>query len=61
MITGRDVLLTEKRGHIFIMTINREERCNAISGELSERMAEEWERFDEDEDLWVAIFKGAVM
>ena len=34
MITGRDVLLTEKKGHIYIMTINREERRNAISDEL---------------------------
>ncbi len=59
MITGRDVLLTERRGPIYIMTINREERRNAISSELSDRMAEEWETFNEDDDLWVAIFKGA--
>ncbi|HEY90683.1 MAG TPA: hypothetical protein G4O07_02510 [Dehalococcoidia bacterium] len=59
MITGRDVLLTEKKGHIYIMTINREERRNAISGELVDRMAEEWETFEEDDDLWVAIFTGA--
>ncbi len=59
MITGRDVLLTETKGHIFIMTNNREERRNAISGELGDRMAEEWERFNEDDNLWVAIFTGA--
>ncbi|MBI4497380.1 MAG: enoyl-CoA hydratase/isomerase family protein [Chloroflexi bacterium] len=58
MITGRDVLLTEKRDHIYIMTINREERRNAMSSEFMERWAEEWERFDEDDDLWVAIFTG---
>lgn len=58
MITGRDILLTEKKEHIYIITINREERRNAISDELRERMAEEWERFDEDDDLWVAIFAG---
>ena len=62
MITGRDTLLTEKRGHIYILTINREERRNASSLELSDRLGEEWERFDEDEDLWVLILtaKGDV-
>lgn len=59
MITGRDILLTEKKGHVYIMTINREERRNAISNELMDRMAEEWERFEEDDELWVAVFTGA--
>ena len=59
MITGRDVLLTERRGPIYIMTINREERRNAISDELADRMAEEWETFEEDDSLSVAIFTGA--
>ena len=58
MLAGRDILLTEKRGHVYIMTINREERLNAISLELWDRMAEEWERFNEDDDLWVAILTG---
>lgn len=59
MITGKDILLTERKKHIYIMTINREERRNAISDELRDRMAEEWEGFEEDDDLWVAIFTGA--
>lgn len=59
MIAGNDVLLTERKGRIYIMTINREERRNAISGELSDRMAEEWERFEEDDGLTVAILTGA--
>ncbi len=59
MLTGHDILQTEQRDHIFIMTVNREERRNAMSGELMERIAEEWERFNEDDDLWVAIFTGA--
>ena len=58
MIKGKNVLLTEKKGHIFIMTVNREERRNSISNELMNRMSEEWERFEEDDDLWVAIFTG---
>jgi enoyl-CoA hydratase len=59
MITGDDVLLTETKNHIYKMTVNREERRNAMSAELMDRMAREWERFNEDDDLWVAIFTGA--
>jgi enoyl-CoA hydratase len=59
MIRGDDVLLTATQGHIFTMTINREERRNAISSELMSRIAREWERFNEDDDLWVAILSGA--
>jgi len=59
VITGRDILLTERKGHVYIMTINREERRNAMSYELMDRMAEEWERCEEDDNLWVAIFRGA--
>ena len=58
MITGKDILLTEANDHIFTMTINREERRNAMSQEFMDRLAQEWERFNEDEDLWVAILTG---
>ena len=59
MINGKDVLLTEQKGHIYVMTVNREERRNAMSSELMDRMAQEWEYFNENDDLWVAIFTGA--
>ena len=59
MIRGKDVLLTEQKGHIYVMTVNREERRNAMSSELMDRMAQEWEYFNENDDLWVAIFTGA--
>lgn len=59
MLDGRDVLLTERRGHIYIVTLNREERFNALSIELRERFEEELETFNEDPDLWVMIVTGA--
>ena len=59
MITGRDILLTEERDHIYILTINREERRNAMSMEFMERLQEEWEYFNENDDLWVAILTGS--
>lgn len=41
------------------MTLNREERRNAFSHELTDRLAQAWEYFNENDDLWVAILTGA--
>ena len=40
-LTGEDVLLVERdeAGHVAIVTLNREERANALSIELCERLA----------------------
>jgi enoyl-CoA hydratase/carnithine racemase len=59
MISGDGVLLTEQKDHIYVMTINREERRNAFSAELTDRLAQEWEYFNENDDLWVAVLTGA--
>ena len=58
MLRGRDVLLTERRDHTYILTLNREERLNALSMELMARVDEELQTFDEDDDLWVLILTG---
>lgn len=59
MITGTDVLKTERRGRVYVLTINREERRNAFSAELLDRLAQEMEHFDRDDELWAAILTGA--
>ncbi|MEV7649087.1 enoyl-CoA hydratase/isomerase family protein [Arthrobacter sp. NPDC089319] len=59
MLHGRDVLLTERIGHTYLLTINREERRNALSREFYARWDEELERFNEDDDLWVLVLTGA--
>lgn len=59
MLVGRDVLMTKKQGHIYILTMNRPERSNAMSRELRNRFEEELELFDDDPDLWVMILTGA--
>lgn len=59
MLDGKDVLLTEQRGHILILTMNRQERHNALSYELMQRFDEELERFNNDSELWVMILTGA--
>ncbi|MFA7323292.1 MAG: crotonase/enoyl-CoA hydratase family protein [Candidatus Nanopelagicales bacterium] len=54
-----EVLLTEKRGGVFIMTMNRPEARNALSRELMYEMAEALHEFDTSNDLTVAVLTGA--
>lgn len=58
-LTGPNILLYEKRDKIVIMTLNRSERGNSLSHEMFDRLDEAWERFDNDDDAWVAIITGA--
>ncbi len=51
--------LVEKRGHVLIVTMNRPEARNALSGEMMEIMVEAWDRIDSDPDIRVAILTGA--
>ncbi|RVW06557.1 crotonase/enoyl-CoA hydratase family protein [Rhodococcus spongiicola] len=51
--------LVEKRGHVLIVTMNRPEARNALSGEMMAIMAEAWDRVDSDPDIRVAILTGA--
>ncbi|WP_170312846.1 crotonase/enoyl-CoA hydratase family protein [Prescottella subtropica] len=51
--------LVEKRGHILIVTMNRPEARNALSGEMMAIMTEAWDRIDADPDIRVAILTGA--
>ena len=55
------VLLYETRenGRIAVMTMNRPESMNALSGELMMAIGDGWRRFAEDDEAWVAILTGA--
>ena len=52
-------LLTEKRGHTLIVTMNRPEAKNAFSPNMLGGMLEAWERIDGDDDIRCAILTGA--
>lgn len=54
-----DDLLTERRGHILIVTLNRPEARNAFSADMLMRAHDVWHELDEDPDLRVAILTGA--
>lgn len=58
-IAGPDVLLYEKKDRIVTITLNRPERGNSLSVELMYKIIEAWQRFNEDDDAWVAIVTAA--
>lgn len=49
----------ERRGHLLIVTINRPEVRNSLHPMANEELAEIWDAYEADPDLWVAIFTGA--
>src|SRR6266487_4919875 len=51
--------LVEQRGHVLVVTMNRPEARNALSGPMLAGMTQAWNRVDEDPDIRVAILTGA--
>jgi enoyl-CoA hydratase len=51
--------LVEQRGHVLIVTMNRPEARNALSGPMLARMTEAWNEVDADPEIRVAILTGA--
>ncbi len=52
-------IITEKKGPITIITINRPESKNALDIETSRELAQHFVDFRDDPDSWVAIITGA--
>ena len=50
--------LYEKRGHIAIMTFNRPEKMNCFTPDMVDAMNAAFADFNDDPDLWVAIWAG---
>ena len=57
--TAAPHLLYERDGHVAILTMNRPEAKNALSGEMLVRMYDAWLDIDEDPELRVGILTGA--
>ncbi|WP_328858889.1 crotonase/enoyl-CoA hydratase family protein [Williamsia herbipolensis] len=51
--------LVEQRGHTLIVTMNRPQARNALSGEMMQIMADAWDRVDADPSIRTAILTGA--
>ena len=52
-------LLTELVGHTLVLTMNRPEARNALSGEMLGLMGEAWDRVNSDPEIRVAVLTGA--
>jgi enoyl-CoA hydratase len=51
--------IVEREGHVLIVTMNRPEARNALSGEMLEIMAQAWDQINSDPEIRVAILTGA--
>lgn len=57
--TQADLLLTEVRGHVLVITLNRPEAKNAFNAALSQALSAALDRLDEDPALRVGVLTGA--
>src|SRR5688500_10948044 len=48
----------EKRGRVAVLTINRPEARNAVSGDVASGMEPGIDRLEEDPEVWVGIVTG---
>jgi enoyl-CoA hydratase/carnithine racemase len=51
--------LVERDGHVLTVTINRPEVMNALHPRANAELAEVWDEFAADPELWVGIITGA--
>ncbi len=52
-------LITERRGHVLVVTLNRPEARNAFSSDMLVGAYNAWHLLDEDPDLRVGVLTGA--
>lgn len=56
--TSTEAVLTEKRGRVLIITLNRPEAMNAINGDLSHGLWNAVQMLDEDDSLTAGVLTG---
>lgn len=54
-----DTVLTERRGEVLVVTINRPEVRNAVNSPTARKLGQAFVDFDEDDSLKVAVLTGA--
>jgi enoyl-CoA hydratase len=52
-------LLTERDGHVLVVTMNRPDRRNALSTEMMDGMAAAWDEANADPDIRAVVLTGA--
>jgi enoyl-CoA hydratase len=56
---GAPHALIERRGHVLIVTMNRPEARNALSGQMMALMRQAWDQVDRDPGIRVCVLTGA--
>jgi enoyl-CoA hydratase len=56
---SEQVVLTERRGHILIVTLNRPEARNACNAALAQGICVAMDRLDSEDDLFLGVITGA--
>ena len=59
MADDAPVVLTEARGPVLVITLNRPEARNSVNGQLAAAMAETLDRLDDDSSLAAGVLTGA--
>ena len=54
-----EFIKVEKQDHLFIVTINRPERMNALHPPANHELGKAYDEFAADDQLWVSILTGA--
>src|ERR1700731_4202437 len=57
--TAQPHALIERRGHVLIVTMNRPEARNALSGPMMALMRQAWDQTDSDPEIRVCVLTGA--
>jgi enoyl-CoA hydratase len=57
--TGAPHALIERRGHVLLVTMNRPEARNALSGQMMALMRQAWDQVDNDPGIRVCVLTGA--
>lgn len=58
-MTKLEYCTTERDGRLFVVTLRRPERMNALHWMANEELARVFDEFEADPELWVAIVTGA--
>ncbi|MFF7476939.1 crotonase/enoyl-CoA hydratase family protein [Streptomyces sp. NPDC008092] len=58
-VRTEDLVLTERRGHVLVITINRPEARNAVDPATSEQLNKAMDLLDDTDDLFSGVITGA--
>jgi len=58
-MTERKFCIVEDLGRVRVVTLNRPEVLNALHADANDELAEVWDEFAANDDLWVGIITGA--